>query len=334
MKLRSAIVFIAAAMVLVSSCVKDHTITKNFATKRYFDSWVKTNYPGAGMTDLGAYILADSPGSGALVGTPDDNSFVFISYKSMNLDGSITGYTDSTTAKQMHEFDRTAYYGPEVSYRGSSAMKAGLEDVIKDMRVGGKRKAAIPGWLMVTDRYATAQEYLDNCTGTDAVYELEVTGVTSDIAQFQVDSIERYISHKLHKVDSLAFGFYYIQTCPPSDTATFKQGDVVHINYTGSLLSGLVFDTSIKDTAKVHGLDLTRSYGATSVTIGEDYTKYALNGGSEGNMITGFAYCLSLMKAGEKGIAVFTSDWGYQNSATTSIPAYSPLRFEIEMIGK
>ena len=78
MKHRSAIVFIAAAMVLVSSCVKDHTITKNFATKRYFDSWVKTNYPGAGMTDLGAYILADSTGSGALVGTPDDNSFIFL----------------------------------------------------------------------------------------------------------------------------------------------------------------------------------------------------------------------------------------------------------------
>lgn len=334
MKHKSAIVFIAAAMVLVSSCVKDQTITKNFATKRYFDSWVRTNYPKAEMTGLGAYILDNTPGSGALVGTPDDNSFIFLKYKTTDLDGSITAYTDSVTAKQMHEFDRTAYYGPAISFRGANALQAGLEDVIRDMRVGGKRKAAIPGWLMVTDRYETAEEYLNNCTGTDTVYELEVTGVTSDIFQFQVDSIERYISHNLHKVDSLAAGFYYIQTCPPSDTASFKQGDAVRINYTGSLLNGLVFDTSIRDTAKVHGLDLSRSFGSCSVTIGEDYTKYALNGGSEGNLITGFAYCLSLMKSGEKGIAVFTSDWGYKNSATASIPGYSPLRFEIEMIGK
>lgn len=334
MKRRLFIVFIAAAMVLVSSCAKDNTITTNYAAKRYFDSWIKVNYPDAKMTDLGAYIVDVEKGSGLLVGTEEDNPFIFLNYRSTDLNGKITAYTDAETARQMHEYDRTKYYGPKISYRGSFALQAGLEDALKDMRVGGKRIIAIPGWLMVADRLATAANYLEKCTGTSALYELEVTGVTSDIFQFQVDSIENYLTHRLHKVDSLVAGLYYVQTCPPTDTTSFKTGDVVKIDYTGSLLNGLVFDTSIKDTAKVHGLDLTRSYGASSVTIGEDYTKYALNGGSEGNMINGFAYCLSLMKTGEKGVVVFTSDWGYGTSSTTSIPAYSPLRFEIEMKGK
>ena len=39
------------------------------------------------------------------------------------------------------------------------------------------------------------------------------------------------------------------------------------------------------------------------------------------------------MKKGEKGIAIFYSNMGYKDQASSNIPAFSPLRFDLEMIG-
>ena len=44
---------------------------------------------------------------------------------------------------------------------------------------------------------------------------------------------------------------------------------------------------------------------------------------------------LKQMKAGEKGLGIFTSDLGYQASGSgSSIPGYAPLVFEIELTAK
>jgi FKBP-type peptidyl-prolyl cis-trans isomerase len=52
-------------------------------------------------------------------------------------------------------------------------------------------------------------------------------------------------------------------------------------------------------------------------------------------MITGFALTLWQMKAMEKGVGVFCSNLGYQSSGSgSSIPGYSPLIFEIELVEK
>lgn len=334
MKRRLGIVFLVITMAVISSCVRDYSITMNFGAKKYFDSWVKVHCPDAKMTKLGAYIMEDEPGTGVLVGDVEEHPYIYLTYKTMDLDGNIADYTDSTVAKQMHEFNNSTYYGPKVLSRLNNNLNAGFEDVIKDMRVGGKRKAVVPGWLSVTDRYSTAQEYLDKCTGDDVIYELEIVDAVLDITQAQIDSIERYLSHNLHKTDSTAWGFYYIQTCPPTDTTSFKPDDAVYINYTGRLLNGKVFDTSVKDTAKRYGLDLAGSYNDIKIKIAENYTDYTMGDGNSGGMIDGFSYCLSRMRTGEKGIAVFTSNHGYQGNDSEKIPAFSPLRFDIEMIGK
>ena len=54
-----------------------------------------------------------------------------------------------------------------------------------------------------------------------------------------------------------------------------------------------------------------------------------------GSLIDGFSYALWKMKSFEKGRCIFYSTLGY--SATGSgnkIPAYSPLIFDIEIVGK
>jgi len=326
---------ISAAAILGTACAKDSTLSNNYTAKKYFDSWIKINHPLAQKTSLGSYILEDEPGTGKLVGSETDNPYIYLDYIITNLDGIISSYTDASTAKQLHEYDSTIYYGPLASLRLYNGLTAGLEDVVQDMKVGGKRKVAIPGWLNTTNRYDTKEDYLKKSSGTNLIIDLTVRDAVEDLIQSQIDSIETYMGRNLSQVDSTIWGFYYIQTCPPTDTTSFSANDVVYINYTGQLLNGLVFDTNVKNVAKQHGIyDSTKEYDSTSVTLAEEFGDYALDGGSEGNMIDGFAYCLSLMKAGEKGIAIFTSDIAYDSSSTDQIPPYSPLRFDIEMIGK
>ena len=58
-------------------------------------------------------------------------------------------------------------------------------------------------------------------------------------------------------------------------------------------------------------------------------------GTSSGSIILGFAKTLWEMKAMEKGVGVFYSSLGYGYSGSgSSIPAYAPLIFEIELVAK
>lgn len=335
MKKALILLAISASAMLISACVKDDPMSQNNLTKLYFDSWITTNYSSTPKTNLGVYILEDEPGDGVLVGDEYNSPYIYLDYTISDFDGIISSSTSASVAKQLHEYDSTKYYGPKASLRLYNGLTVGLEDVIQDMNVGGRRKVAIPGWLNTTDRYKDKDDYIKNVSGKNIVVDLTVRDVAKDLIQYQIDSIEIYMERNLHKVDSTMWGFYYIQTCPPTDTTAFASNDNVYINYTGQLLNGLVFDTNIKNVAKDHGLyDSSREYTSTKVTLAEEFGDYALDGGDAGNMIDGFAYCLSLMRAGEKGIAIFTSDIAYDSNSTDQIPAYSPLRFDIEMIGK
>ena len=58
-------------------------------------------------------------------------------------------------------------------------------------------------------------------------------------------------------------------------------------------------------------------------------------GDDESAVIGGFALTLAQMHPMEKGIGVFTSDYGYSYSGSgSSIPPYASLIFEIEIVAK
>ena len=58
-------------------------------------------------------------------------------------------------------------------------------------------------------------------------------------------------------------------------------------------------------------------------------------GSDKSSMISGFAKTLWQMKDMEKGVGVFYSNLGYSYSGSgASIPGYSPLIFEIELVAK
>lgn len=329
---RLAILVIAAGAALCVSCVRSESNGLNDANKRYFDAWMKINHPDAKRDGLGIYVLEETAGTGFPSGKAEDYPYAYISYTTTDLEGNISETTDADVAKQLGTYNGSAkYYGPIIRLRNSTALTAGQEMVIDGMNVGGTRKAVIPGWLnSAAYRATTEDDYLNNVTGTDVILTLKLHDIIKDITAWQLDSISCYLrSHYTHPVDSLKYGFYYIQTQPPTDPddAGFSAGDKVYVNYTGRLLNDKVFDTSDADIAKEAGIYTSgKEYEPMEVTMNDDYKEM------EG-VITGFALCLSNMKKGEKGTCIFYSDLGYESTAKDNIPSFSPLRFDIEMLG-
>ena len=188
--------------------------------------------------------------------------------------------------------------------------------------------------------YETEEEYLEKDTdGTGSIYDITVEDFTDDIKSWELRQIGTYfdenmdIFHGKLVSDSLKYGFYYQQLEKPTAKDTLKSDTTIYINYTGKLLNGLVFDTTIEKVAKDNGLYKEgKTYQPVPVTMASEYKDIKLDGSS---VISGFAMTIQQMKANEKGIGVFVSDLGYQSSGSgASIPGYSPLVFEIELTAK
>ena len=334
----SIIIFAASAATLLASCAKNEPTGANDANKRYLEAWVKIHHPSAVKSGLGIYILDEKTGTGKEAGDPSDYPYALVSYTATDLDGNIKESTEESVAKQLGTYDpANNHYGPVVRLRNSTAMTAGQEMVLNTMRVGGIRKAVIPGWFSTnTVRYSTEDDYLKNVTGEDSILSVELHEVISDIDQWQIDSMSRYMLRTFHAVpDSLKYGFYYFQVVPPVDTTGFANSATVYINYTGRLLNGEVFDSTSEKIAKDAGIYSTSgNYSPMAVNMADEYSDITFNTGSgTASFVDGFSYCLSRMRTGERGICIFYSGLGYQGSGQGMIPAFSPLRFEIEMIG-
>lgn len=337
-KIIKTIAYIVMA-VAAASCARTVEPGANEASKRYFDAWMQIHHPDAKPTGLGIYVIEDEPGTGAVV---TDDGFVYADYIVTDLEGNITSYTDRNTAKQLGKFDTTAFYGPKVITTMDNTIQAGLADAIVGMKVGGHKKVIIPSWLMTYSVYDTPEEYLNTSSSySDAIYDITITDFTEDISKYEIERIGNYLTeHKdeygnMSVADSLQYGFYYKELVPPTDTTSFPTDTSIYINYTGRLLSGLVFDTTDERTAKDHDIySSSRSYEPVKIKWGEKYSDLKM-GSSGSSVVSGFALTLWQMRAFEKGVGIFYSPLGYSyNGSGSSIPSYSPLVFEIEIVAE
>lgn len=327
-------------LLAAAGCAKTPDTSVNASAKKYFDAWMLVNHPDAEATPLGAYVIDETPGDGALVGDSEQSPFLLVNYVTRNLDGTIVDYSDESVARQLGEYDETYYYGSLVWGRAYNALYAGVDEAVSTMNVGGSKTTVIPGWLMTYERYDDPQEYIDKVTGTNRIYEITVRDVIDDISQWEIDSIGRYLASNYPEVslaDSLKYGFYYIQEKAPADTAAFATDSTLFINYIGRRLDGQVFDTNIADTAKYYGLYSSDvDYSPKPIIYNrENYEDITMSLGSEQttNLIDGFAYALWLMRSYEKGTCIFYSTLGYGSAGSSArIPGYSPLRFDIEYV--
>ena len=294
------------------------------------------------QTALGSWILGNTEGIGQPVGEFTDSLYLRVGYTVYSQDGTITGTTYSKVAQQLGSYDETVFYGPVTMY--AKGLYAGVEEILQGMRKGSRCKVVIPSWLMTYERYDTADEYLENMSddSTTSIYEIELVDAFDGIMQWGADSIGRYLTKafpyrygrdpvKAAADSAGVFGFYYISTKAPADYSELKD-TTVYINYIGRLLNGRVFDTTIRDTAIRYGLNRDKTYEPVSITLGDEWSDVTM--GSEGNsVIAGFARTLCKMGPYEKGTGVFIPSLGYSYKGSgNSIPAYAPLRFDIELV--
>lgn len=323
-------------------CAKAVKVGPNEAEERYFNAWMKINHPDLKATGSGIYVLEETEGNGAVIA---EDNYVYANYTVTDLEGNISTYTEKEVAEQLGKYVASDYYGPKVLTTFENTIPAGLGEAIIGMKVGGTKKVIIPSWLMTYNTYDTAEEYLENeSSGTSSIYEIEITDVALDIAKHEIRQIEQYFADNgdifgKTPPDSLTghYGCYYKQLQPPADndTTSFPSDTTIYINYTGKLLNGQVFDTTIERVAKDNNIySASRTYEPTSIQWAEEYTDLTM-GTSGSSVISGFALTLWQMRAMEKGIGVFYSPMGYSyNGSGSSIPPYAPLIFEIEIVAE
>lgn len=350
------------AAIIITSCAKSQKVGPNEAGQRYFEAWASIHCGSAQKTQLGSYIIECTRGVGSDDRDIEEDGFIQVRYTISDLEGTITSYTEEEQARQLGDYSVTSYYGPKIWTTTEGSIQAGVMELFTGMKVGDKIKAAIPSWLLTYKTYSSREEYLKHSSSySDAIYEIEVVDFTTDILEWQIDRIAGYFDEhrdifpEMTKADSLADyrGFYYQQLRAPitdeDEESTGDEGEedeedkgngfpsdtTIYINYTGRLLNGLVFDTTIEKIAKDNGLySAEKTYEPVRINWGENFSDITM-GSNESSIITGFALTLWQMGAMEKGIGIFPSPYGYGATGTgSSIPGYEPLIFEIELVEK
>ena len=130
-------------------------------------------------------------------------------------------------------------------------------------------------------------------------------------AQMKKDDavLQEYIKKNNLTMQKTASGVYY-QVLKPGTGAIPKPGQTVSVNYNGTLLSGKLFDSSDKAGKPI------------DFPIGQ------------GAVIPGWDEGIALLNKGTKAILLIPSPLAYgTRGAGADIPADSPLRFEVELVG-
>ena len=153
-------------------------------------------------------------------------------------------------------------------------------------------------------------------------YEKRVAEETADQDSIEMTIIHDYIKENELSAQETESGLNYIIVEKGTGNKP-TNGDRVRVNYTGKLLGGDYFDSSIKSIAEENGL-----YNPQR----EPYEPFVFTVGS-GSVIQGWDEALRLLNEGDKATLIIPSKLGYgARSMGNKIPSYSILMFDIEFI--
>jgi peptidylprolyl isomerase len=199
----------------------------------------------------------------------------------------------------------------------------GLEEGVGMLRKGGKARLIVPHQLAYG---AEARGQMIPPFST-LVYDVELVSMRSKEAydkerkeqqakqQAIVDQRKKsekaqrdaYLRENNITVEPTASGLYYIETEKGTGPQAMP-GNTVHVHYTGRLLDGTVFDSS--------------------VDRGEPFP-FKLGGGQ---VIKGWDEAIAMMNKGGKATLIIPSEIAYGTRDSESIPSYSTLVFDVELV--
>jgi FKBP-type peptidyl-prolyl cis-trans isomerase len=176
---------------------------------------------------------------------------------------------------------------------GNATGLAGLERSVALIKTGEKATFLLPFYL------AFGQIERVNIPAYSAIrLEVELLKTRTEVQQ-----IDDFIAKKGFKVsERTADNLVLIRTNTVTGD-TLGVGKSVNVKYLGKLLSDTKFDE-----------------GTLSITTGT------------GSVIPGFDRAVRKMRKGEKAIVVFPSPLGYRSTGYNTIPPYTVLQFELEVL--
>jgi FKBP-type peptidyl-prolyl cis-trans isomerase FkpA len=160
--------------------------------------------------------------------------------------------------------------------------------------------------------------------GTSVKYFFKILAVKSrtEIQATESKVLSEYAQKNNLKVQTTASGLQYTMLIQGAGRRP-NQGETVRVNYTGKLLNGKVFDTSLDYVAQANNLfNPNRPYQPLGFALGQ------------GQVIKGWDEGISLLTLGSKAILLIPSYLAYgERGAGGDIPPNSPLVFEVELVG-
>lgn len=202
---------------------------------------------------------------------------------------------------------------------GAGEVIPGWDKALTLFNVGGKGTIYLPSSLAYGEQ--GSQNIPPN---TPLVFEIEVVEVVDQEAAMRESNkqLEDYLKKNNINAQKTPEGLYY--TVEKKGTGPSVQpGQTVSVNYTGRLLNGTVFDTSVEDVAKANNLyNPQRPYQPIEFPIGQ------------GRVIKGWDMGIPLFNVGGKGKLYIPANLAYgERGAGGMIPPNSPLIFDVEVVG-
>lgn len=182
----------------------------------------------------------------------------------------------------------------------------GFDQGVSLMHKGDKAVFLIPSGLA----FGTSGSGTAVPANTVVRYEVELVDINPTFAVPDDNLFKRYLTkNSITTAQKQASGLYLIPTVSNPSGTPAKSGTTVSVLYTGKLLNGTVFD-------------------ATSLRGNTPYTFIVGSGAT----IAGFNEGVSLLRKGEKATLLLPSGLAYGANGSSTIPANTPLIFDIEVV--
>ena len=270
-------------------------------------SYLETQNITAAPTSSGMYYIETQAGKGMAI---DSGKWVKVQFKVSLIDG-----------KQIFSsYDR----GEPLAFEfGKRFDTKGFEEGVALMKKGGKAKFIVPSPLAfgemgrgtIVPPYATIlyevevadvitkAEYDKQQADAKKKEEQKKEGAKKDEATL----LKKYLKEKNITVQPTSSGLYYIEKAKGTGPKAMA-GKKVKVHYTGTLLNGTKFDSS-RDRNQPFEFEL-----------------------GKGQVIRGWDEGIAMMNVGGKAILIVPSSLGYGDREMSSIPAYSTLVFDVDLI--
>lgn len=330
------------ALLLAAGCAKENTPSTGTTAKAYLEAWVKEFHPELQPNADGLYVMADKAGTGDLWDASHGYTLGYVTIRTLG--GTISATDEEVLAQQLGTWVEGNYYGPRIFATGEGISYAGVDALLKGMRLGGTRTAIVPAWMITQSRYGTQQEYIDAATSSSSlIYTITPKSQFDDLDRWEKDSLLTYArmhygadiqSQIIPGKEAADSTLYFVSDSTAfAGREPFARDTTLRIHYTGRLLNGQVFDTSVAEVAVAARIyDESKTYQPLSITYASNYDSIKTSEGSD--LIDGFQIGLYRMRwTGQKAVVLFTSSLGYSSTGSGDvIPPYAPLLFELEIL--